>query len=165
MNIQIRDYIEADSTYIVSAMHTFQMYLHGVDTLNYLLPPGNDYGERYTADMMNKVKENKGKIYIACEGEKQIGFVAGIMEEQTEDDRLNNGAMVSGRIIELFVEEEYRGKGVGKLLMEKIEQYLKEQGSTHLFVEVFAPNKDTYEIYKKFGYKDISIDMYKSLKS
>lgn len=56
-----------------------------------------------------------------------------------------------------------RLKGIGKLLMEKMEFYFKKKGCNVSGVDVFPPNRKAYRLYKKLGYRDRNIWMAKNL--
>ncbi len=50
-----------------------------------------------------------------------------------------------------FIEEEYRGKGFGRILMEKILEFGREEGCKLAFVETMSFQAP--EFYPKFGFK------------
>ena len=53
-------------------------------------------------------------------------------------------------ISNLIINNEYRGKGLGRKLMEKVENHFKDKGYNHITVSTFkfqAP-----DFYKKLGY-------------
>lgn len=58
-------------------------------------------------------------------------------------------------ISNIFVEEEYRGKGLGKKLMLEIENSAKELGCNILRLNTF--NKKTDKFYLDVGYKQTII--------
>lgn len=53
----------------------------------------------------------------------------------------------------LFVEEEDRGKGYGKMLMENWEKDMKSQGYGMLFTSTQA-DENAQHFYRRLGYKD-----------
>jgi ribosomal protein S18 acetylase RimI-like enzyme len=66
-------------------------------------------------------------------------------------------------VLELIVENGYREKGIGTLLMEKMEVYFKQKGCSVSGVDVFPPNKNAYQLYHKLGYLERNIWMTKKL--
>lgn len=162
MIMEIREYDNNDRLAIVDAMEKFQIYLVGIDPLKRLrLMPG--YAELYTEGFLKKIADQKGKIYVAIAEDKLVGFIAAVMDEWTEMDLLGHVPDVYARIIELFVDEPYRGTGIGKELMETMEKFLKEAGCGYVSLEVFGPNKAAHEFYGKLGYTDRDYDMLKEL--
>ena len=58
----------------------------------------------------------------------------------------------TGNILELIVKNEDRGKGAGKKLLNKIEEYFKQINCARINIEVFGPNKRGLEFYGKNDY-------------
>ena len=57
---------------------------------------------------------------------------------------------------DVFVEEEYRGKGVSKPIMEKIKEIAKEKGCYKIIANSRFSNEFVHEYYEKLGYKKTS---------
>ena len=58
-----------------------------------------------------------------------------------------------GEIHELVVREEYKGRGIGKKLMERAEQYLKSKGHNKIGLWVGENNARAIKFYEALGYK------------
>ena len=57
-----------------------------------------------------------------------------------------------GEVTELVVAKETRGKGVGRKLMQVVEEYFKSIGCEYISIEVFAYNKNAIKFYESEGY-------------
>jgi ribosomal protein S18 acetylase RimI-like enzyme len=147
---------------IVGLIEELQDYLIEIDPLKRLtrLPK---YGEVYIDNLLEKIKNQDGVIYIAEIDNMPVGMIAGVFEEQTDLDKLECIPSKPARILELIVNEKYRNQSIGSLLMNKIEEHFKEKGADIIRVEVFEPNKNTHNFYSKSGYEDRSIDMVKKI--
>ena len=57
----------------------------------------------------------------------------------------------------LFVEEHYRRKGVGKMLMKSLENWAKECFEKDFVVEITSINKNenAFGFYKHLGYNEV----------
>jgi len=53
---------------------------------------------------------------------------------------------------DLAVRSEYRGRGVGLLLLEEIERRARAHGSSKLTLEVHATNERAMRLYRRFGF-------------
>ena len=82
--------------------------------------------------------------YVAIEDNRIIGF-AGIMKVLDEADLVN-----------IAVNLIYRGKGVGKLLMEEILHQSKELNIAKITLEVRASNFSAIRMYNKFDFVHIA---------
>ena len=149
----IRGYKTEDKEALISAQYRFQGYLTEIDDLK-LLRCNPGYGEVYTEDMLKKIKERGGKVFVAEDNENIIGFVAGVMDEQSELDKLGHKTMKYGDVLDLFVEEEFRGTGIGKELMAQMENYFRSQNCKAVMIGVFGPNEKAHKFYEQLGYTD-----------
>lgn len=69
-------------------------------------------------------------------------------------------------IQDIIVAPEYKGKGIGKLIMEHVEQYINKTANNNSFIGLMAA-VGVKEFYYKFGYKerpDNRPGMYKTIK-
>ena len=57
-----------------------------------------------------------------------------------------------GSILELIVNSNERGNGIGKLLLNQIESYFKSIDCVRINIEVFGPNQSALNLYKKNDY-------------
>ena len=76
----------------------------------------------------------------------------GIIRKYDKYDYLDYKCPKSGEITELVISKNIRSKGVGKMLMNKIEEYFKNQNCEYIFVDVFAYNQNAIRFYYKDGY-------------
>jgi GNAT superfamily N-acetyltransferase len=162
MEVAIREYCGSDKRALVRIMEELQDYLVSIDDLKRerRMP---EYGENYTERTLQNVAKNNGIIYVAEDRGRIVGLVAGIMPEQTREELLEHVPFKRGVVLELIVDEGYRGKRVGTLLMKKIEEYFKKNGCSVSGVDVFFPNKQAYHLYSKLGYRERDIWMTKKL--
>lgn len=66
-------------------------------------------------------------------------------------------------ISEIFVAQEFRGKGIGKLLMNHAETWALQKGLSAIGLNVAATNTAAIELYMKSGYTTDAFRMYKHL--
>ena len=163
MNITIRDYQETDFDKILPLANHFQDYLIALDDMGRLRRE-EEFAEKYLQASLQEIEQKGGKFYVACDGEKIIGGIIGVHEENSPQVTVEQGERKCGRVTELYVEEEYRGQKIGKMLMEKIENYFRETNYDDISIEVLFPNTNAREFYQAQGYKERSIEMLKELK-
>ena len=101
---------------------------------------------------MDKVKNQGGKIYLEVENDKVNGLIIGVVEEKDDIDKLTNDCAKTGSVIELIVKNNIRGNGIGKALLEKLEEYFKSIDCKRINIEVFGPNKKGLNFYEKNDY-------------
>ena len=136
----IRDLLVELEEYIVSIDY---------DKLDRVHP---EYREKMALLDLDKVKNNNGKCYLAIEKNKAIGLIMGIISSYEEYDYLDYKCPKRGEIIELIVTSKIRSKGVGQLLIKKMEDYFKSVGCEYVIADVFGYNDLALKFYYKSGY-------------
>lgn len=160
MKKNIRKYQPSDKPSIIKCMERFGDYLVTVDQMKRTRRmPG--LGEWFTSKMLEEVDKNNGVIYVVENEGRIAGFIAGITLRQSKEELLESIPSKAGRIIELFLDERFRGQGIGTRLIEKMEEYFRQNGCDVSRVEVFEPNIKAHNFYRKLGYQDRNIDMIK----
>lgn len=146
--------IEYNSKYdeqVKDLLVELQQYLIDIDNWQTQVMLSEYREETFKIDL-RKVNSQEGKIYLAIKNNLIIGLVIGVVEEKDEIDKLTNDCAKTGSVIELIVKYNIRGNGIGKLLLEKIEEYFKTINCKRINIEVFGSNKKALNFYEKNGY-------------
>ncbi|MBA2369155.1 MAG: GNAT family N-acetyltransferase [Candidatus Protochlamydia sp.] len=93
------------------------------------------------------VENNENHLYYAyissVDGEIQYGYLIVYFYEEFR------AAVLYG----LYIEEEYRGCGIGTETLQYLEASLKERGVKDICLNVYDFNKMAFGLYKKMGYE------------
>lgn len=119
------------------------------DNLDRLHP---EYRDKMAILDLEEVNNNEGKCYLAIENEKIVGLIMGYVRVYDEYDYLDYKCPRSGEISELIVSNKVRSKGIGKLLMNTMEEYFKSIDCEYIFIDVFAYNTTAIKFYERQGY-------------
>ena len=111
-----------------------------------------DYHEKMALVDLEDVNKNNGICYLAIENKKVVGLIMGTISPYSEYDYLDYKCPRRGIITELIVTSKIRSKGVGKALIEKAENYFKENNCEYVLIDVFAYNENAINFYEKNGY-------------
>ena len=160
--MEIIEYSKKYNEQIKNLLVDLQEYLIEIDDWNTQVLYEQYKEESFKIDL-RKVNEQEGKIYLAVENENIVGLIMGIVETKDEIDNITNDCAKTGNIIELIVKKSTRGKGIGKKLLKKIEEYFKSINCVRINIEVFGPNKNAHTFYSKSGYIDRDIIMSKKI--
>lgn len=120
------------------------------DDLDQLHP---EYREKMAVLDLEEVNDNDGKCYLAIEEDKVIGLIMGCIPQYEEYDYLDYKCPRRGEITELIVTDKVRSNGVGRKLMDKMEEYFKSVGCEYVLVDVFGYNEKGINFYNKNGYR------------
>ncbi|WP_232698341.1 GNAT family N-acetyltransferase [Brevibacillus daliensis] len=99
----------------------------------------------------------KGNYYlVAVEADEILGWVLiGKSVDQFSDS-------MHGFIFELYVLEEYRGKGISTLLMKEAVEHLKNDGHTEIRLSAKVENH-AVKLYERMGFRTRRVTMSLSL--
>lgn len=111
----------------------------------------NDY---VVKDYFKNIIKKPNHILLCYEEDNTIvGYI--YLKPLTEGSKI---AFING----LFVEEEYRGKGIATKLIDEAIKIAKENYN-YIEINVMYNNEVAYKIYKKLGFNDLSVTLRKDL--
>ena len=108
-----------------------------------------------TMDLFEAILKD-GNWYVA----EADGVVVGILELMKRHGE--SPAQVTKDVLfisTMAIDEKYRGKGIGHLFFEKVKQLKQEKGYDTIELQVNAKNRLAYEMYRKYGFTEKSINM------
>ena len=112
----------------------------------------SEYREKMALLDLEEINAYNGKCYLAIENNKAIGLIMGCIPPYYDYDYLDYKCPRRGEITELIVSNKTRSKGIGQLLINKMEEYFKSVGCEYIIVDVFAYNEIGINFYNKKGY-------------
>lgn len=108
-----------------------------------------------TMDMFEAILKDEN-WYVA----EADGVVVGVLELMKR--HVESPAQVMKDVLfisTMAVDEKYRGKGIGHLFFEKVKRLKQEKGYDTIELQVNAKNRLVYEMYRKYGFTEKSINM------
>lgn len=149
--MEIIEYNNDYSESVKDLLVELQEFIASIDEekLNIVTP---EFREVYFKDMIDNVYDNDGKIYVAKEDNKIVGFIAGVMVKYDEIDKYGYVIHKRGEVIELMVTNNVQSNGIGSKLLRKMESYFKNKGCLYIQIDVFGYNKNAISFYNKHGY-------------
>lgn len=64
---------------------------------------------------------------------------------------------------DMVVAKSHRGKGLSRLLMDKVEAHARDRGVCRIFLESGAENAHAHDVFERFGFRHISNTFLKQL--
>lgn len=92
-------------------------------------------------------------LFVAQAGGGIVGFVSGEMREGSPTFHPRSWASID----DIFVAEEFRSRGIGKALIEKVRGWAKERSTTGISLQVAAANERGRDFYRDLGFREVSI--------
>jgi len=124
------------------SVRVLEIYKMGLDTRNATfeteVPSWTDLDMKHLAHSR----------FVYSENEKVLGWVA--LSLVSTRSAYSGVAEVS-----IYIDTDFKGRGIGSQLMEKVIQSSEVQGIWTLFSSIFPENKATLRLHKKFGFRVI----------
>jgi ribosomal protein S18 acetylase RimI-like enzyme len=159
MNIIIREYRESDEKEFRQSIIDLQNYECAFDPE---MLSGEEIVDAWFNYVFEESKKKEGQIYVAEDKGKAVGFISLRIELKGEEILLPN--IKSVYVTDFIVSPDFRGKGVGKLLMAKADESAKEKNISYIKLNVFSANSNANEVYHRLGFKDESVTMIKKVR-
>lgn len=160
--INITEYFDRFRDECNALLIELQEHLSSIDSEKVqVLSPA--YIDGYLDKVIVDVEENSGELLVAIKDGEITGLIAGIIEPKDEIDKITTRTPVRGIVTELVVKEGYMCNGMGKKLMNEMENYFRHRNCEFSAVNVFAPNQRAISFYEKSGYSNRNIEMFKRL--
>lgn len=121
-----------------------RLFFDAYDSSDFMAADSKTLSENQLVSLLNK-KTNILLTY--SEDNKLLGYVLGVYRDAPEfAHRL--------KIQAISVIPEFRGRGIGRKLMEKLLAFGKESGFDLVYLEVASDNSNACKLYESFGMKE-----------
>ncbi len=111
-------------------------------------------------DLRNRIENTNCRFFIAEIDDKLCGFISCSF-------RITQEMMIyhrRGYISETVVSQNFRGKGIGKLLFERAKQWFEEEDADHIELQVSLKNNGALNFWGNQGFEGTTQHMVKVLK-
>ena len=124
---------------------------HTVHDRVYETSPGAEKTmRRFLADVANS---GYSFLFVAASGERTVGFISGELRQGSPTFLPKTWASVD----DVFVEPEYRSRGMGRALLQSVQAWAQERGADGISLQVAAANARGRKFYEDLGFREISV--------
>ncbi len=95
--------------------------------------------------------------FIAFSGKSAVGYISGEIMKKISYRK----PMKMAEIDVMIITGRFRGKGIGKKLVDTFFEWCKKKGAERLKVEAYARNSEGIRFYRKNGFSDYTLTMEK----
>lgn len=114
----------------------------------------NNYGS-----FLREQLQSTGTAFIAEVDGAAVGFTLLVVKDEIPIYKIEK----IGCISDLFVKEEFRGKGISSKIRDEALKWFKMQGISNISVLLYSDNPFVHSVYKKWGFFDYKIEMRREL--
>ncbi|MBD3164279.1 GNAT family N-acetyltransferase [Candidatus Woesearchaeota archaeon] len=118
-----------------------------------------DNKEDYFNYLKKDIKYINRGLFIVVKGKKIVGMILAQYFKPLPISKYSR----KGYISNLYILKEYRKKGLGGKLIETALDWLKNNKTKHVSLEIHVDNKKALQLYRKFGFKDYTVKLSKEL--
>jgi len=108
------------------------------------------------------VDDGNGCIIVARADTRTIGFACAWIERDS-DPLVRDDAREHGYVSNIFVDQDWRRKGVASLLMDELEAKMRSRGCSRIRISSKAANQIAVACYTARGYQPYQIVFAKQL--
>lgn len=99
----------------------------------------------------------KGNEWYVAEADGIVAGILKLIERQMESSSQKRKNIL--HISTMAVDEKYRGQGIGHAFFQMVKAMKEEKQFDSIELQVNAKNQKAYEMYKKYGFTEKSINM------
>jgi aminoglycoside 6'-N-acetyltransferase I len=104
--------------------------------------------EKHLREIQEYLQSTTKKVFIAYQDAIPVGFIEVSLRDCAEGCTSSPVGYIEG----WFVEDAYRRKGIGRLLMNTAENWAREQGCTQLASDAELNNATSIDAHKRLGF-------------
>jgi diamine N-acetyltransferase len=159
MNITIREAQLEDAALLAELNAAVQKHHAEAKPKRYKMPVANN--STLIAIFENYLQSDSTFLHIAELDSAAVGYIVCKIIEREE-----NPFTVAFKILEvdqISVNENYRGQGIGQMLMDKATELAKEHKIKNIVLAVRAFNEGAIRFYKRLGFEVNSLRMMKQI--
>ena len=147
-SIQIRSATLAD-------LPTLLKFEQGIITTERPFDPTLVPGEFHYYDLAARIKDPEAEVVVAEDNGKVVAGGSAIIKEGNPYNTFRNYAFLGF----MFVEPSYRGKGLNRLIIDRLVEWSHQKGLMEIRLHVYSDNLNAIHAYEKVGFKKILIEM------
>lgn len=106
-------------------------------------------------DIKKLIFSNDAEVIVAVDGTKIVGSAYVKIKKAAPYLKHENYAYLGF----MFVEPEYRGRGINRMIIEELHTWTKSRNLTEVRLEVYNDNDSALRAYEKAGFKRHMITM------
>ena len=112
-------------------------------------------GTKYdSSELAEKIKNNDEIIFVAYDGEKPLGYICTVLREVKDHHILLDKKVLY--IDDLCVYPDSRGRGVGRMLMDKAKDHAIANGCSSLELVCWKFDGSAEGFYRSYGFTTMS---------
>jgi ribosomal protein S18 acetylase RimI-like enzyme len=115
-----------------------------------------DGGYRYALRLIDRMEDSHTRVFVAEENGVIVGYVLAIILDLAPEMFAQE---YSGFLADIYVDEQYRQQGIGRQLVEAVQQWFAQCGVAYYEWYVASKNPAGLAFWRSVGGRDVLIRM------
>jgi GNAT superfamily N-acetyltransferase len=148
MGITLRTAHPSDRDAVIDLIHRLNVF---EADLTHDRRRDRDGAAAYYDELLQRLAKRQGRIVLA----EDDGIVVGAMGYSLDEDAayMIDEVRRHGTVTDLIIHEEWRGRGIGQMLLSVAERLTREAGLKRLMIGALVANERAETTYRKFGFE------------
>jgi ribosomal protein S18 acetylase RimI-like enzyme len=148
MTLRLRTALSSDREAVVELIHQLNVVEAGLSG-----DRKQDYAaaRAYYGELLQRISRNGGRIVLALADRRIVAAMGFTLDEDAA--YIADDVRRHGTVTDLIVAEEWRGRGIGQMLLNEAERLTREAGFRRLLIGVLAANDKAQRTYRAFGFE------------
>lgn len=125
-----------------------------LDDINNLLPQLSEKAKQFSLKELQGILKQSSRVFLVAK-EKSDVIGTGVLL------MMRKFIGLCATIEDVVVDEKYRGKGIGKALMEKLIEIAKKRGVQHIDLTSRLEREDANAFYQRLGFERRNTNVYR----
>ena len=154
-NIDTINIIKIDSKLLLEQFEEFMILKNYNSLIHFPNKDVNEFNQKKMTELIDYLNEEKAIVYGAYDKSKLVGFIWGYPRTFFDEKRIFINCLV--------VNKEYEKQGIGKKLINRLEDFAKENKYDSIDLTVAPFNENAVGFYNHMGFESERIQMVKKL--
>jgi GNAT superfamily N-acetyltransferase len=115
-----------------------------------------DGGKLYARTIADRLHDRSTCVLVAEEDHQVVGYVLGVVVDLVPDMFVQESG---GFLADIYVDKPYRGRGIGRALVESLGDWFREKGLRHFEWHVASANTDGIAFWQAVHGRSLMIRM------
>jgi ribosomal protein S18 acetylase RimI-like enzyme len=152
--MMIRTALASDAVAIGKLWEKLVMYHRELDQD---MPQATANGaELYGRNLRSRLNDSHTRVFVAEEDGRVVGYVLGVVVDLLPEIFEQE---LSGFLADIYVDEAYRGRGIGRDLVAALAAWFRDQGVRYFDWHVAAANQEALAFWEHIGARPTQIRM------
>jgi ribosomal protein S18 acetylase RimI-like enzyme len=117
--------------------------------------------EAYYKALSERIARQDGRLLVADAQGRVVGALGLVVQE--DQPFIQDDVRRHGYVTDLVVHEQWRGHGIGRLLLAEAERLARSKGLKRLVIGVLVGNEGAERLYKTVGFRPYASALIKAL--